>query len=328
MKDTLDDLSEDDFKEFRHRLSYKGKILWGKLENADRWDTVNLMVRVYSGDAGDVMVSVLKGMKHNHLAKALKKKCKCVTYNPFLLAYCCLFSCRALACFGMLPTFLYLTSPYAICIFAARCMTWFLVMCVQAGPDLTVVLLGKTGSGKSAAANAILGREAFCASKSWDPVTKECGMEQGEFDGKTIAVIDTPGVFDDQLCKKMMPFLKLQPHVFLLTISVNEKVTDELKYAVKWIEDNLGRDVLCYVIILFTYVDQLQGTPLEKYCRASQFIRSVINRCGGRSHPFSSDGGQNDFQVRELIEKINRLVWWNSEQAKYSFRLKEEDAKS
>ncbi|KAL2086284.1 hypothetical protein ACEWY4_017343 [Coilia grayii] len=194
----------------------------------------------------------------------------------------------------------------------------------NAGPDLTVVLLGKTGSGKSAAANAILGAEFFRAELSFTPVTQQCAMAQGEIEGKTVAVIDTPGLsseINDRLRNEILPFLELGPHVFLLVIRVNERVSDDVKNAVRWIEQNLGRGVLCYVIILFTFVDQLQGTPLEEYCRANQFIRSVINRCGGRSHPFSSDGGQNNVQVIELIEKMNRLVWWNSEQAKYNFSL-------
>ena len=83
-RNTLDNLTEDDFKRFKHRLRDQGQIKWGKLEKADKDDTVDLMVQVYSTGAGDVMLTILKEMNQNQLAIDLEKdleECKCVAHS-------------------------------------------------------------------------------------------------------------------------------------------------------------------------------------------------------------------------------------------------------
>ena len=84
LRNTLDNLTGADFKRLKHYLRDQGQITWGKLEKADTDDTVDLIVQVYSTGAGDVMLTILKKMNHNHLAKDLERdleECKCVAYS-------------------------------------------------------------------------------------------------------------------------------------------------------------------------------------------------------------------------------------------------------
>lgn len=85
--------------------------------------------------------------------------------------------------------------------------------------DITLVLVGKLGYGKSATGNSILGREAFVSEYSHASVTNTCQMGSTTLkDGRTINVIDTPGELYVQCycysivlafgcCKCLMPMI-------------------------------------------------------------------------------------------------------------------------
>ncbi|XP_076018589.1 GTPase IMAP family member 8-like [Genypterus blacodes] len=188
-----------------------------------------------------------------------------------------------------------------------------------------IVLLGKSGAGKSSLANTIFGESMFKAKLSSTSVTSECQAESKSVNGRRIKLIDTPGFFDtdmkeEELKPEMLKCISeclTGPHAFLLVLKV-ETFTQQENEVIKKILQYFSEEAFKYSAVVFTHGDQLdEKTEIQRFVRKNKCLNDLVKKCGGRCHVIDNkywkDDQQDEYrrnklQVKQLLNTIEKMV--------------------
>ncbi|XP_052454998.1 uncharacterized protein LOC128015314 [Carassius gibelio] len=187
-------------------------------------------------------------------------------------------------------------------------------------PELRLVLLGRRGSGKSAAGNIILGREEFDLAAG----SQRCVKGRALVEDTRVSVVDTPDWFQSESSPEevkaqissCVALLAPGPHAFLLCVPVDQPARSELP-ALSALEGVFGPDaVRRHTIVLFTRSELLPGgaeavEKVEAYITSQRpEMLELVQRCGDRYHVLQrgNTAGQQSSSVKELLEKVQQTV--------------------
>lgn len=181
--------------------------------------------------------------------------------------------------------------------------------------ELRIVVIGRTGSGMSSIANAILRVKHFDSKISLRSVTQVAERAKIVKGGLNMIVVDTPGMFNTEIpnaevkaqLKKSIEMVAPGPHLFLYVFQLGRQ-TDEEEETIKEMIDIFGNAFFKHTVIVFTGAGYIDVTSIKYYIEEMpDFVKNLLEQCSFRyvTLKYQTNDTRNEMSLQKVFEFQN-----------------------